>query len=39
MNRSIIYPSKDLIQKLKQEIKLRGSSNKTIKSYLYYTQE
>ncbi|HAO52677.1 TPA: integrase [Candidatus Magasanikbacteria bacterium] len=39
MNGSIIYPSKDPIQKFKQEMKLRGFSNKTIKSYLYYTQE
>ncbi|MFA7314709.1 MAG: site-specific tyrosine recombinase/integron integrase [Candidatus Magasanikbacteria bacterium] len=39
MNRSTLYPSKDPIQKFKQEMKLRNFSNKTIKSYLYYTQE
>lgn len=39
MNGSIIYPSKDSIQKFKQEMKLRGFSNKTIKSYLHYTQK
>jgi len=30
------YPSQDPILKLKQEMKLRGFSPKTIKSYLYY---
>jgi hypothetical protein len=39
MNRSNMYPSKDPIVKFKQEMKLRGFSNKTVKSYLYYTQE
>lgn len=31
------YPSKDPIFKLKQEMKLRNFSRKTVKSYLYYT--
>ncbi|MFH1175515.1 MAG: site-specific tyrosine recombinase/integron integrase [bacterium] len=30
------YPSQDPILKLKQEMKLRGFSQKTVKSYLYY---
>lgn len=33
------YPSKDPIQRLKQEMKLRKLSLKTIRSYLYYTTE
>ena len=37
MNRSNYqYPSKDPLHQLKQEMKLRGFSSKTIKSYLYY---
>jgi hypothetical protein len=35
MNESY-YPSQDPILKLKQEMKLRKFSSKTIKSYLYY---
>jgi len=30
------YPSHDPIVKLKQEMKLRGFSQKTVKSYLHY---
>lgn len=33
------YPSKDPIEQLKQEMKLRGFSQKTIKSYIYYINE
>jgi site-specific recombinase XerD len=36
MNQSNYYPSQDPILKLKQEMKLRKFSGKTIKSYLYY---
>lgn len=32
----IYYPSQDPMLKLKQEMKLRGFSQKTVKSYLYY---
>lgn len=37
MNGNSYYPSKDPIVKLKQEMKLRNFSQKTITSYLYYT--
>lgn len=30
------YPGEDVFVKLRQEMKLRGFSQKTIKSYLYY---
>jgi len=37
MNQNLnYYPSQDPIEKLKQEMKLRNFSQKTIKSYLYY---
>jgi len=36
MNQSNYYPSQDPILKLKQEMKLRGFSPKTVKSYLNY---
>lgn len=36
MNQRKYYPSQDPILKLKQEMKLRNFSSKTIKSYLYY---
>ncbi|MCK5459917.1 tyrosine-type recombinase/integrase [Candidatus Parcubacteria bacterium] len=36
MKQSHYYPSQDPILKLKQEMKLRRFSDKTIKSYLYY---
>ncbi|MFH1611941.1 MAG: site-specific tyrosine recombinase/integron integrase [bacterium] len=36
MNQNKCYPSQDPILKLKQEMKLRGFSQKTVKSYLYY---
>lgn len=36
MNGNYSYPSKDPIYQLKQEMKLRHFSPKTIKSYLYY---
>lgn len=36
MNQSNYYPSQDPILKLKQEMKLRKFSGKTIKSYLHY---
>jgi len=39
MNTPNYRPSRDPIVLFKQEMKLRGFSNKTIKSYLYYTQE
>jgi len=39
MNQGDYYPSQDPILKLKQEMKLRGFSNKTVKSYLYYITE
>lgn len=40
MNKNnIYYPSQDPILKLRQEMKLMGFSQKTIKSYLYYITE
>ncbi|MBU4030943.1 phage integrase N-terminal SAM-like domain-containing protein [Patescibacteria group bacterium] len=36
MNSNYQYPSKNPILQLKQEMKLRRFSDKTIKSYLYY---
>ncbi len=36
MNGNYKFPSKDPIYQLKQEMKLRKFSPKTIKSYLYY---
>ncbi len=33
------YPSKDPMEQLKQEMKLRGFSQKTIKSYIHYISE
>lgn len=36
MNQNNYYPSQDPILKLRQEMKLRGFSQKTIKSYLHY---
>jgi site-specific recombinase XerD len=36
MNQSNYYPSQDPLIKLSQEMKLRGFSQKTVKSYLYY---
>jgi len=36
MEGNYIYPSKDPLIKLRQEMKLRGFSQKTIKSYLHY---
>lgn len=36
MNQSNYYPSQDPIVKLRQEMKLRGFSQKTIKIYLHY---
>jgi site-specific recombinase XerD len=39
MKKSNYYPSQDPIVKLKQEMKLRGFSQKTVKSYLYYITE
>ena len=33
------YPSKDPIEQLKQEMKLRGFSQKTVKSYIHYTNK
>ncbi|MBT4277419.1 tyrosine-type recombinase/integrase [Candidatus Falkowbacteria bacterium] len=36
MNQNNYYPSQDPLRKLKQEMKLRKFSIKTIKSYLYY---
>jgi len=36
MKESSYYPSQDPLLKLKQEMKLRGFSQKTIKSYIYY---
>ncbi len=39
MNGTNKYPSKDPIELLKQEMKLRGFSQKTIKSYTHYISE
>lgn len=39
MNQRKYYPSQDPILKLKQEMKLRKFSSKTVKSYLYYITE
>ncbi|MFA6486588.1 MAG: site-specific tyrosine recombinase/integron integrase [Candidatus Magasanikbacteria bacterium] len=39
MNNQPIYPSQDLMVKLRQEMKLRNFSPKTIKSYIYYTSD
>ncbi|MEA2088326.1 MAG: site-specific tyrosine recombinase/integron integrase [Patescibacteria group bacterium] len=39
MKQSDYYPSQNPILKLKQEMKLRGFSQKTVKSYLYYITE
>lgn len=39
MNESGLYPSKDPIAKLRQEMKLRGLSQKTIKSYVQYISQ
>jgi len=36
MNGNHIYPSKDPINQLRQEMKLRNFSPKTVKSYCYY---
>lgn len=36
MNQNDYYPSQDPMLKLRQEMKLRKFSNKTVKSYLYY---
>jgi integrase/recombinase XerD len=36
MNGNYLYPSKDPVYQLKQEMKLRKFSPKTVKSYLYY---
>jgi len=36
MNSNYQYPSKDPLFQLRQEMKLRGFSPKTVKSYLYY---
>lgn len=34
-----LYPSKDPMVKLEQEMRLRNFSKKTIKAYLYYNKE
>ncbi|MFA5211351.1 MAG: site-specific tyrosine recombinase/integron integrase [Patescibacteria group bacterium] len=39
MNKNQYYPSQDPINKFIQEMKLRGFSQKTIKSYSYYIRE
>lgn len=39
MNQSHYYPSQDPMVKLRQEMKLRNFSQKTIKSYLYYISD
>jgi len=36
MNRNYSYPSKDPIYQLKQEMKMRKFSPRTVESYLYY---
>lgn len=36
MNQNNYYPSQDPIVKLRQEMKSRGFSQETIKSYLHY---
>ncbi|MFA6547324.1 MAG: site-specific tyrosine recombinase/integron integrase [Candidatus Magasanikbacteria bacterium] len=36
MNQNIYFPSQDPILKLRQEMKLRNFSQKTVKSYIYY---
>jgi site-specific recombinase XerD len=39
MNKNQYYPSQDPVKKFIQEMKLRGFSQKTIKSYSYYISE
>lgn len=39
MNTNKVYPSWDPMVKLRQEMKLRGFSSKTVKTYLYYIEE
>jgi len=39
MNEGVLYPSKDPIAKLRQEMKLRGLSQKTVKSYAQYISQ
>ena len=39
MNGNYLYPSKDPMAKLSQEMRIRNFSQKTIKSYLYYNKE
>ncbi len=39
MEGSEIYPSKDPMFKLEQEMKIRGFFKQTIKAYFYYNKE
>lgn len=39
MNKIALYPSKDPIAQLQQEMKLRGLSQKTVKSYVQYIKQ
>lgn len=39
MNQNIYYPSQDPMLKLERELKIRGFSPKTVKSYLHYNRK